>query len=238
MIDQGISGTIEWTLEDDGILYFTPVFGNDGTFALSDGHGGWHVEHNSGYDWNKYYQNIKRIKSDGIIHLAKDSSYMFAGCSYLTDLEGLKNFDTKNVKYMSCMFKGCSSLVDMVVLKNFNTQNVLDMDNMFDGCSSLTTIGFSDNNKNIIDEIPYEETSALSRKWHKIGTTQEYSCFELAKNWNSSFEGVWSREQISKPAPTNDFQIVIPEGEIVTLLIKDKALTVKPVGGSVQISYK
>ena len=37
MIDQGISGTVQWILEDNGTLYFTPVFGNDGTFALSDG---------------------------------------------------------------------------------------------------------------------------------------------------------------------------------------------------------
>lgn len=35
MLAKNISGTIKWTLDDDGTLFFTPVDGKEGTFAES-----------------------------------------------------------------------------------------------------------------------------------------------------------------------------------------------------------
>ena len=68
MLAQGISGTIKWTLEDDGTLYFVPVNGKEGTFADTE---------DCASEWSEYNNVVKRIKSHGIIHLAKNSSYMF-----------------------------------------------------------------------------------------------------------------------------------------------------------------
>ena len=305
MLAQGISGTIRWTIDRDGVLCFIPVNGKEGTFADSDDNVNLNI-HDGGYAWNQYYQHIERIKSKGIIHLAKDSSFMFYGCSFLkninalknwdtqdvkdvsnmfsdctslTNVDGLKNWNTQNVKWTSCMFYDCNSLsninglknwntenvtfmgymfhccfgltnldglknwntqkvtdmmsmffgcshltnidalkdwntenvtdmsrmfysccslTDISVLKNWNIQNVTDMVDMFYECFSLATVEFSETNKKFISELPADKIPALSLKWHKVDSTQEYTPDEIVKNWNSSFKGVWSREKISK----------------------------------------
>ena len=48
---------------------------------------------------------------------------MFYDCNKLTSLN-LSNFNTNNVKDMSCMFYGCSSLTSLNLF-NFNTLNVM-----------------------------------------------------------------------------------------------------------------
>ena len=68
-------------------------------------------------------------------------NYMFYGCSSLHSLN-LSNFDTSNVKYMERMFYGCSSL-NLLDLSNFNTSNVESMNNMFYGCSTLNLLDLS-----------------------------------------------------------------------------------------------
>ena len=225
ILHEGVSGSVKWSLDDEGVLFFEPVSGNEGTFANSRGYliaPDFSTSHNSGYDWNNYYQSIKQIKSRGIINLAEDSNFMFQGCSGLTSLAGLENWNTGNVTDMSDMFSGCSSLTSLSGLENWNTDNVTnmynmfqgcsgltslaglenwntgnvtDMSDMFQGCSSLATVGLSDTNKNIISYLPTNDTSTLSSKYHKVGTTKEYTLSELQRSWNSSFEGIWSREK-------------------------------------------
>ena len=221
MLAQGISGTIKWTLENDGTLYFVPVDGKEGTFAESAGDyfngRSWY-----GYRWNKFGKYIKEIKSAGRINLAKDSSYMFYDCVALSNLEGLKNWNTQNVTRMSFMFAHCSSLTNINSLKNWDTSNVTHMNSMFYGCSSLsnceglkdwnthnieypyfmffdcislTTVGVSNANKYILYYLPTNETDTLSYKYHKVGTTDYCDPYEFNYNWNSSFEGIWSREK-------------------------------------------
>ena len=72
-----------------------------------------------------------------------DMYYMFAYCSGLTNLD-LSKFNTKNVKNMSFMFNRCSGLTNLDLSK-FNTDNVTNMSNMFNNCRSLTNIKFPDN---------------------------------------------------------------------------------------------
>ena len=103
MLVSGISGTIKWTLEDDGTLYFVPVDGKEGTFADTQ---------RGSREWEPYNKSIKQIKSHGLIHLAKDSSFMFHGCSLLESLD-LSNFDTSNVTNIDYMFTDCFSLKDL-----------------------------------------------------------------------------------------------------------------------------
>lgn len=63
----------------------------------------------------------------------------FNGFSQLTEIKGIKNLNTSEVRYMSYMFAGCSKLKS-VDLTYMNLQNVEDMDNMFYYCLVLKTV--------------------------------------------------------------------------------------------------
>lgn len=185
-VAQGISETIKWTLDEDGTLSFEPTNGTEGTFEDAQ---------KSGYEWEKYNKSIKQIKSNGKINLASDSADMFYGCSSLTDIAGLKNWNTHNVTNMSYMFYGCSSLTALDALKNWDTTNVTNTDCMFFGDFAIATVGLSATNKKIVSELPSNETSTFSSKWHKEGTTSLYRISWLGEDWDNSYEGTWSREK-------------------------------------------
>lgn len=63
----------------------------------------------------------------------------FNGFLQLTEIKGIKNLNTSEVRYMSYMFAGCSNLKS-VDLTYMNLQNVEDMDNMFYYCLALKTV--------------------------------------------------------------------------------------------------
>ena len=104
------------------------------------------------YAWFQSFRNLTQIA--GIENLntenVKDMSNMFYICSGLISLD-VTHFNTENVTSMRNMFYSCSSLTSLDVT-NFNTANVTDMSNMFSNCRNLTTIYVSDkfviNNKN------------------------------------------------------------------------------------------
>ena len=63
----------------------------------------------------------------------------FNGFSQLTEIKGIKNLNTSEVRYMSYMFAGCSKLKS-VDLTYMNLQKVEDMSYMFNYCLVLKTI--------------------------------------------------------------------------------------------------
>lgn len=63
----------------------------------------------------------------------------FNGFYQLTEIKGIKNLNTSQVRYMSYMFAGCSKLKS-VDLTYMNLQNVEDMDYMFYYCLVLKTV--------------------------------------------------------------------------------------------------
>lgn len=63
----------------------------------------------------------------------------FNNFSQLTEIKGIKNLNTSEVRYMSYMFAGCSKLKS-VDLTYMNLQNVEDMDYMFYYCLVLKTV--------------------------------------------------------------------------------------------------
>lgn len=92
----------------------------------------------------------------------------FNGFSQLTEIKGIKNLNTSEVRYMSYMFAGCSKLksvdltymnlqnvedmsymfnyclvLKMVYLKGLNTSNVKNMKSMFELCKSLEHLDLS-----------------------------------------------------------------------------------------------
>ena len=76
---------------------------------------------------------------------------MFDGCSTLTSLD-LSNFKTEKVNDMNSMFEGCSALTSLD-LSSFNTEKVTQMNKMFFGCSALTSLDLSNFNTSNVTEM-------------------------------------------------------------------------------------
>ena len=131
----GTSGTVTWELYTDGTLVIRPTSGDEGTMArLNIG-----SVYNS--PWTAYRESVKKVETQGTIHLESKVNCMFYGLKNCTEMD-LSGFDTKNVTSMSDMFSGCSSLTSLD-LSGFNTGNVTSMNNMFGSCSALTTLDLS-----------------------------------------------------------------------------------------------
>ena len=104
------------------------------------------------YAWFQNFEKLTQIA--GIENLntenVKDMSNMFYICSGLISLD-VTHFNTENVKDMSNMFYGCSGLISLDVT-HFNTENVTSMRNMFYSCSSLTSLDVTNfNTANVTD---------------------------------------------------------------------------------------
>ena len=77
------------------------------------------------------------------VYLNQDSSRMFQGAMYLSDISGLQTLKTDFVTDMSSMFVGGlknNSLINVDALVGWNTENVTNMSNMFHNQSGLTDI--------------------------------------------------------------------------------------------------
>ena len=70
-----------------------------------------------------------------------DSSYMFAGCEKITNLNFI-NFNTKYITNMRYMFYGCKNL-KKINLFCFDTRNVINMSHMFSCCKNLKQLDLS-----------------------------------------------------------------------------------------------
>ena len=68
----------------------------------------------------------------------KNMSYMFYRCIRLTSLD-LSHFDTRNVTTMSHMFGDCY-ILESINISSFDTSNVTDMQSMFSHCSKLKSL--------------------------------------------------------------------------------------------------
>ena len=129
---QGVSGTVKWSVDDDGLLLFEPIDGEEG--MLND------VLHND-ERWSSYSEFIKKIEATGKIYLPKNSSYIFRNLIKLTNFD-LSHFDTSKVKNTDNMFSDCRNLTNLD-LSNFDTSNVTSMRNMFNGCAALEQVNLS-----------------------------------------------------------------------------------------------
>ena len=66
-----------------------------------------------------------------------DMSYAFDGCEDLLNIDYLKNWDVSNVTIMKLMFLDNACLQDITPLANWNTSKVTTMEEMFNGCLQL-----------------------------------------------------------------------------------------------------
>ncbi|MBO4244076.1 MAG: BspA family leucine-rich repeat surface protein, partial [Bacteroidales bacterium] len=79
-------------------------------------------------------------------------SFWLNYCTELTEIKGLENLNTEEVKDMYNMFGHCSKLTTLD-LKGFDTGKVTDMGFMFCYCSSLTTLNVSSFNTEKVDNM-------------------------------------------------------------------------------------
>ena len=80
------------------------------------------------------------ITPDLIINNITDLSHMFNGCTSLTCLPDISNWDTSNVTDMNSMFYRCEILESLPDISKWNTSNTVDMSNLFFGCQSLKAL--------------------------------------------------------------------------------------------------
>ena len=95
---------------------------------------------NSG--WDEVRENIQQVvfnESFANCTTITSTSCWFYGFTNLTSFKDLENLKTDNVTDMSYMFSGCSSLTNLD-LSSFTTSSVTDMQFMFSQCSGLETI--------------------------------------------------------------------------------------------------
>ena len=95
-------------------------------------------------DEHVYYPANSKIKKVIIYDkiAPTNTSYWFAGCNNLTEIEGIKNMDTSNVTNMSHMFEFCLAL-ESLDLSDFDTCKVTDMTKMFATCIKLASLNIS-----------------------------------------------------------------------------------------------
>lgn len=92
-------------------------------------------------DKNDIKKNVTTVVFDESFAAARPTTCRswFNNFSQLTEIKGIKNLNTSQVRYMSNMFAGCSKLKS-VDLTYMNLQNVEDMDYMFYYCLVLKTV--------------------------------------------------------------------------------------------------
>lgn len=147
-----------------------------------------------------------------------DLSNMFNGCTNLTTINNIEQWDTSNVTTMNDMFYGCYNLFSLD-LSSFNTSNVITMGFMFKGCSNLETLNISN-----FDMSKVENTDLMFA-----------SCFYLQQLRldNCSAETV---EKIINDCdlPTGDIN-----GEKRIMYVNSKAANVlKPIDGWIFVDYE
>ena len=94
--------------------------------------------------WDAQRANIKKVVFDASFANARPTSccLWFAGCFYLTEIEGIENLNTEKVTNMGSMFSGCFALTSLDV-SNFNTEKVTYMSSMFEYCQELSSLDLS-----------------------------------------------------------------------------------------------
>jgi len=75
-------------------------------------------------------------------------SWTFAGLEWdrdpssLTEIIGLENWDTGNVRFMGAMFLGCDKITTLPI-SNWDVSNIADVSSLFNGCKSLVSLDIS-----------------------------------------------------------------------------------------------
>ena len=191
--------SFKWMIDDDGVLHIAPISGD--TALIKDV-----SSSSSGAPWYSNRSQITNISSTGNVVLEGSAVGLFYGCSGLTNLEALSNWDTRNVTNLSNTFFGCSGLTNVDGLRGWDTGNVTDMKYAFYGCTSLTNVDGLSNWKtgNVTDLYwTFYNCRSLTNVdglsgWDigKITTLEElfYNCYSLTNVDGLEF---WNTENVT-----------------------------------------
>ena len=105
-------------------------------------------------DKDELKKNVTTVVFDKSFAAARPTTCRswFNGFLQLTEIKGIKNLNTSEVRYMSDMFAGCSKLKS-VDLTYMNLQKVEDMSYMFCNCSSLKTVYLKGLNTSNVEDM-------------------------------------------------------------------------------------
>ena len=106
--------------------------------------------------WNDVRGSIQKVVFDKTFadYTPNKTYSWFSDCKGLTEIVGIENLKTGDVRDMRYMFQNCSSLTQLDVSK-FDTGHTIYMENMFEGCSSLTSLDLSNFNTNKVERMSY-----------------------------------------------------------------------------------
>ena len=213
---------------DEGTGTLTFARGADkpaGAYDLNEG--------NAAPEWNSQKDYIAKVVFAASFAYARPTSCYkwFYECTNLTEIKGIENLNTQNVKDMSLMFYCCSGLTSLDV-SNFDTQNVEDMSDIFNRCTGLTSLDVSNFNTQKVtnmNEMFYYCTGLTSLDVSNFNTQKVtnmnfmfYGCKGLASLDISNFD----TEEVTSMAKM--FQSC---SGLKTIYVSDKFVTTKVENG-------
>ena len=213
---------------DEGTGTLTFARGADkpaGAYDLNEG--------NAAPEWNSQKDYIAKVVFAASFAYARPTSCYkwFYECTNLTEIKGIGNLNTQNVKDMSLMFYCCSGLTSLDV-SNFDTQNVEDMSDIFNRCTGLTSLDVSNFNTQKVtnmNEMFYYCTGLTSLDVSNFDTQKVtnmnfmfYGCKGLASLDLSNFD----TEEVTSMAKM--FQSC---SGLKTIYVSDKFVTTKVENG-------
>ncbi|QEU46614.1 BspA family leucine-rich repeat surface protein [Schleiferilactobacillus harbinensis] len=131
-----------WDISTDGTL----TIHSGHTLSFTDTHGAqWQT-----WPWTDQASTIKKAVIEPGVSAEQTLGFLFAGCTNLTDVEGLSNIKVNTVttpghpavNTLAMMFQNCKSLTT-INLEGLDTSSVTSMDSMFSGCSALTNLNLT-----------------------------------------------------------------------------------------------
>ncbi|QFR23518.1 BspA family leucine-rich repeat surface protein [Schleiferilactobacillus harbinensis] len=131
-----------WDISTDGTL----TIHSGHTLSFTDTHGAqWQT-----WPWTDQASTIKKAVIEPGVSAEQTLGFLFAGCTNLTDVEGLSNIKVNTVttpghpavNTLAMMFQNCKSLTT-INLDGLDTSSVTSMDSMFSGCSALTNLNLT-----------------------------------------------------------------------------------------------
>ncbi len=127
-IASGITGDVNWCLQEDGRLTFTPVEDSTGMMGTER-------------DWlsEEYIDRIKTVEFAEGVQLNPDSSYLFAGAVNLESVAGTEYVDTSEVTSMQGMFLSCTSLAELY-LPEWKIDDTVNTEDIVTGCENLARV--------------------------------------------------------------------------------------------------
>lgn len=151
--------------------------GRSGTvYNLNEGEDepGWVLDSNN--------RNAEKVVFDASFAKARPTStfHWFLNCDYLSEIQGIENLNTSEVRNMCAMFALCKSLksvdvshfdtrvvedaggmfsnctsLESIDMSHFDTGNIYNMASMFNNCNSLTKLDLSNFNTGKVEYLPY-----------------------------------------------------------------------------------